>query len=83
VDWQEIIDGVQDLDITYVGASGTTGWNTDDTLHNELPVAVRVKLTLVDQQIQELALPANVKQDRLKGSERVFVKAFFLPRKQF
>jgi type II secretory pathway component PulJ len=77
--WQEVIDGVEKLDVAYVDDSGTGTWTSPSHKH-ELPKAVKVSLTLIDQSIVDLNLPADIEKKRLDASRRTFTKVIFLGR---
>jgi type II secretory pathway pseudopilin PulG len=78
--FQAVIDGVENIEILCRKADGTD-W-TPGTQGQELPAAIRVKLTLVDEQtihdLSENVIPAAIATKRLDASRRDFVKAFFL-----
>ncbi len=72
IDWQEVIDGVESIEMTCYDTSGTALGLGQAYL--SLPAAVRLTVTLVDQKVVDLGYTGTALDDRLDASRRQFTK---------
>lgn len=76
--WQEVIDGVESVDMTCYDTSGTA--LSQGRVYFALPAALRFTVTLVDQKVVDLGYTGTALSDRLDASRRQFTKVIIRSR---
>ncbi len=76
----EVIDGVEDITISFFSKDDLVNPLPGSLFYRELPSAVRVSVTLVDQKVYDLKLSGSPRASRLDASRRKFTRVFLLSR---